>query len=191
MQSAKQVDEANVAFASQLTQAVGGILGPKVWLITSLTASNNFMQRVQRRKGRAIVHSFKNGPPQVAAGDVCVVLTPCVSNDYEYAKRLASACKAVVLVNGFAKDPKSVPGSATMAYFLKPLTYNSQVAGYLLRSYPNDWVTLDATTKKALASFRDDEILVGGSNTPDLRAPGRLVQKSVDDRAIQTRNKPW
>jgi hypothetical protein len=74
-----------------------------------------------------------------------------------------------------------------MAYYLKPLTYNSQIAGFLVRSYPGDWTVLDAVTKKALGSFKDSEILFGASNTPDLRESGRLVQKSTDERAIAAR----
>lgn len=74
-----------------------------------------------------------------------------------------------------------------MAYFLKPLTYNSQVAGYLIRCYPGKWATVDAVSKQVLGSFDDDEILVGKTNTPDLRESGRMVQKSVDKRAIQAR----
>ena len=76
-----------------------------------------------------------------------------------------------------------------MAYFLKPLTYNSQVVGYLVRNYPNKWSTVDLLTKSVLGSYDDSEILFGNTNTPDLRASGRLVQKSVDDRAIQARNR--
>mmetsp|Transcript_445 Transcript_445/g.802 ORF Transcript_445/g.802 Transcript_445/m.802 type:complete len:82 (+) Transcript_445:514-759(+) len=74
-----------------------------------------------------------------------------------------------------------------MAYFLKPLTYNSQIAGYLIRCYPGKWTTIDAVSKHILGSFDDDEILKGNSNTPGLRESGRLVQKSVDTRAIQAR----
>mmetsp|Transcript_5379 Transcript_5379/g.11782 ORF Transcript_5379/g.11782 Transcript_5379/m.11782 type:complete len:80 (+) Transcript_5379:848-1087(+) len=74
-----------------------------------------------------------------------------------------------------------------MAYFLKPLTYNSQVAGFLIRSYPSLWTVLDAQTKQVLGSFTDEEILVTNTNTPDLRESGRLVQKSVDERAIRAR----
>lgn len=76
-----------------------------------------------------------------------------------------------------------------MAHYLKPLTYNSQVAGYMIRSYPGDWTAIDVVTKKALGSFSDAGVLFGDSNTPDLRAAGRLVQKSTDDRAIAARNK--
>ena len=85
------------------------------------------------------------------------------------------------------KDQKSIPPQATMAYFIKPLTYNSQVAGFLIRSYPSLWTVLDAQTKKVLGAFTDEQILVDRTNTPDLRESGRLVQKSVDERAIQAR----
>jgi len=74
-----------------------------------------------------------------------------------------------------------------MAYFYKPLTYNSQIAGYLIRSYPGSWTVLDAATKAVLATFSDDEILVPKTNTPDLRRSGKLVQRSVDERAIRAR----
>jgi hypothetical protein len=74
-----------------------------------------------------------------------------------------------------------------MAYYNKPLTYNSQVAGFLIRSYPSLWTVLDAQSKAVLGSFPDGEILVEKTNTPDLRESGRLVQKSVDERAIQAR----
>jgi hypothetical protein len=74
-----------------------------------------------------------------------------------------------------------------MAYFLKPLTYNSQVVGYLVRNFPNDWATIDLLSKQVLGSYQDSEILFGDSNTPDLRGPGRLVQKCVDERAIRSR----
>ena len=74
-----------------------------------------------------------------------------------------------------------------MAYFLKPLTYNSQIAGYLIRCFPGKWTTIDAVSNQILGSLDDDEILVGNTNTPDLRESGRLVQKSVDKRAIQAK----
>jgi hypothetical protein len=85
------------------------------------------------------------------------------------------------------QDPKSVGESATMAFFLKPLTYNSQVVGYLTRSYPSDWTTIDAISKQVLKTYTDAEILVRETNTPDLRESGKLVQKSVDERAIKAR----
>lgn len=80
-----------------------------------------------------------------------------------------------------------MPERATMAYFLKPLTYNSQVVGFLQRTYPGAWLTIDGTTKQILNSKDDSEILVQFTNTPDLRDSGRLVQKAVDERAIKAR----
>ena len=93
----------------------------------------------------------------------------------------------LIILLSDVQDAKSVSGEATMAYFLKPLTYNSQVAGYLVRSWPGKWTTIDATTKNVLGTFDDSDILVSGTNTPDLRDAVRQVQKSVDQRAIQAR----
>ena len=92
-------------------------------------------------------------------------------------------CVSVKLV----QSAKSVSGLATMAFYQKPLTYNSQVVGYLQRNYPKDWATIDLLSKQVLKSYSDDEILFGNTNTPDLRGPGVLVQKCVDERAIQSR----
>jgi len=84
-----------------------------------------------------------------------------------------------------------------MAYYLKPLTYNSQIAGYLIRSYPGPWTVLGAaasTNSKSgaeamtvLETYSDAEILVPQTNTPDLRAAVRRVQKAADERAIAAR----
>lgn len=74
-----------------------------------------------------------------------------------------------------------------MAYYIKPLTYNSQVAGYLLRSYPGPWTTLDGTTGRILSTSTDAEILVPGTNTPDLRASVKQVQLASDQRATGRR----
>jgi hypothetical protein len=76
-----------------------------------------------------------------------------------------------------------------MAYFLKPLTYNSQTVGYLTRCYPGKWAAIDVASRTILGTFDDADILVGNTNTPDLRESGRLVQKSVDERAIRARKK--
>ena len=138
----------------------------------------------------ATVDTLRNGTPDgIAKGDVCVLIAPTGRADYKMAQSLAESntAKAVVIINGLAKDQESVPGEATMAYFLKPLTYNSMVSGFLVRSYPGAWTVMDAVTKKSLGSFSDAEILFGESNTPDLRSSGRLVQKATDERAISAR----
>jgi len=137
----------------------------------------------------ATVFSLKDGMPDVSVGkdNVYVCLTPSSRNDFQVAKSLAESSTPAIIVNAFAKDQKSVPEDATMAYYLKPLTYNSQVAGFLIRSYPSNWTVLDAQTKKVLGSFTDGEILVPKTNTPDLRKSVKLVQSSFDERAIRAR----
>lgn len=74
-----------------------------------------------------------------------------------------------------------------MAYYLKPLTYNSQIAGYLVRSYPGAWTTFDAFGKVLSTCSNDEEILVSNTNTPDLRRSVKEVQKAADDKAILSR----
>ena len=168
------------------------MLGPKTWLLTSSASTNNFVAKAQSalKSTGANVVTLRNGIPDgISKGDVCILISPTGRQDYNMAQSLAesNAAKAVVIVNGLAKDQESVPGAATMAYFLKPLTYNSMVSGFLVRSYPGAWTVFDAVTKKSLGSFSDAEILFGDSNAPDLRASGRLVQKATDERAIAAR----
>jgi hypothetical protein len=189
LRSSKEVDAANLKFAKKLIQGISPlpILGPKVWFLTSAAASASFTNGAKQVGGT--LHSLRDGLPKVAPSDVCILVSPSARSDYETAQRLAKLCKATVIINGFAKDATSIPAGATMAYFLKPLTYNSQVVGYLTRAYPNPWTTIDLVSKQVLASVDDDAILVKGTNTPDLRESGRLVQKAVDRRAIKARQR--
>lgn len=191
LRSTLEAEDANVAFVNKL---VGGIsnpfFGPKVTLVLSSSASNALIKKVQKKAKGATVFSLKGGMPEVQGKDnVCIVLTPSSQKDFTTARSLAESGCPTVIVNASFKDLKSVPPSATMAYYNKPLTYNSQVAGFLIRSYPSLWTVLDAQSKSVLGSFTDEQILVDRTNTPDLRTSGRLVQKSVDERAIRARAK--
>lgn len=193
LRSVLEVEDANLSFVEKLLKSISPIsfLGPKTWLLVGSAASNSLLRKSENtaKKCRSIVHSLKDGLPEVEKGDVCVLITPSTKRDYDDASRIASdgIAAAVILQNGFAKDAKSVPSSATMAYFLKPLTYNSQVAGYLIRQYPGKWTTIDAASKNVLGEFDDEDILVRKTNTPDLRESVRRVQKSADERAIKAR----
>jgi len=184
-----EAEDANVAFANKLVGGIGTpIFGPSVSLVMSSSVSNAMINKVKKKVKGATVFSAKDGVPEVSGKDnVCIFLTPSSPRDYKAAASLAESGCPTVLINGSFKDLKSVPESATMAYFVKPLTYNSQVAGFLIRSYPSLWTVLDAQTKNVLGSFTDEQILVQRTNTPDLRESGRLVQKSVDERAIKAR----
>jgi len=190
LRSSLEAEDANVAFASKLVSGISApFVGPKVVLAVSSSASNSFLKKVQKKKGGAVVVSLKDGgAPGVKKDEICVILNPSSQRDYGVAKSLAEGGFKTVIVNGSFKDQKSVPDYATMAYFLKPLTYNSQIAGYLIRSYPSLWTVLDAQSKVVLGSFTDEEILVDRTNTPDLRGAVRLAQKSADERAIKARS---
>jgi len=187
LRSATEAEDANIAFASKLCTKVGSPFGPKVNLVVSSSASRSFMDKVQKKVKGASICSVKDLASASVSG-TSVFLTPSSKADYQEARKLAEDGCATVIVNALFKDQKSVPESATMAYFLKPLTYNSQVAGFLLvRSYPSQWTVLDAQSS-VLGTFTDADILVPKTNTPDLRASVRLVQKSADEKAIRARS---
>eukprot|EP00980_Cylindrotheca_fusiformis_P007523 scaffold1561_cov129-Cylindrotheca_fusiformis.AAC.15 len=191
--SANQVDDANLAFTAKLVQSLTGLpmIGPNVVLLTSASAPSSFLNKAKNIvKKASYVGSLKDGiPDSVEKGSIAVLVSPSSAQDYTTASKIASdgVVRSIVVVNGVAKGQKSIGNRATMAYFLKPLTYNSQVVGYLVRNYPNDWATIDLISNQVLQSYKDSEILFGDTNTPDLRGPGRLVQKFVDERAIQSR----
>ena len=103
LRSAKEVDTANLAFAKKLVSGIAPLpmMGPKVWLLMSASAPGSLVTGAKKAGGT--LHSLRDGLPEVAKSDVCVLLAPSSRPDYEAAQRLASKCKAVVLVNGFAK----------------------------------------------------------------------------------------
>lgn len=195
LRSSLEAEEANIAFVVKLVRGLSSpipLLGPRMCVVTSTSIS--LTEKIRKRVGGAASVlkmsdiSNKNGRGGKKKGNICYIfITPSSKSEYRSAIDQAEAGYPTILVNGSFKDLKTIPGSATMAYFNKPLTYNSAVAGYLIRSYPGLWTVLDAHTKAVLGSFTDEEILVEGTNTPDLRESGRMVQKSVDNRAIEAR----
>ena len=194
LRSAKEAETANLQFALKLAKSIAiPFVGPKVYIVTSSAASNSFAASVARKAGGSIsVLSLKEGLPETfGETDVVIFLTPSTSADYRTAESIAMSgtVGGVIVCNGYAKDTKSVKQGATMAFYLKPLTYNSQVAGYLVREYPNQWTALDSVTNSVLGTFTDEDILVRKTNTPDLRSSVKLVQKSFDQRAIEAKRK--
>jgi len=196
LRSAKEAENANIDFVAKLVQSLAQFsfmgMGPKINIMLSSSTSKSFYANLKSKvKGNVNIYSLKDKNDYNNENDIFIFVTPTSSNDYKMAQKLASSSSKnnVILINGFAKDTKSIPGTATMGYFLKPLTYNSQIAGYLIRSYPSDWTVLDAFTRQVLGTFTDNDILVSKTNTPDLRASGKLVQSAVDQRAILERQR--
>jgi len=189
LRSAIEVEKANLSFCNKLMNSIAPLpfLGPNICLLVGSSSSAGFISKAKSILKGKTIYALAEGMPDLNQDDVCILVSPSSRNDYAIANKLASQGTTTVIVNGFAKDRKSISEKATMAYFQKPLTYNSAVVGYLLRLYPGKWATVDGISKEVLATFTDDEILVPGTNTPDLRESGRLVQKSVDERAIRAR----
>ena len=102
LRSATQVDEANLDFCLKLVKSIAPplpMLGPRVWLLVSSTATNSFLQKATTV---GTVHCLKDGLPNMRARDVCVLVSPS-GRDYQAAQRLVDGGYTVVLVNGFAK----------------------------------------------------------------------------------------
>ena len=188
LQSAQAVDAANLAFAISVARSLSvPLIGPTATLLTSTAASSRLVQNA--KKAYASVHTLSKGLPDlVTKSSIFVLVAPSSPRDYQTADDLAQEGATVVLVNGFAKTPKSVGGQATMAYYLKPLTYNSQIAGWLLRTWPRPWTTL-AGNNKVLQTADDADTLVPATNTPDLRGSVKAVQRYVDQQAMAAREK--
>jgi hypothetical protein len=78
-------------------------LGPKVWFLTSTTASSNFISKAAKVVKTSIA-SLRDGTPEgIGAGDVCVVVSPSSRQDYMAARKIAADGGAVVIVNALAK----------------------------------------------------------------------------------------
>jgi hypothetical protein len=79
-------------------------MGPKVWFLTSTTSSPKFIAKATKAiKGAQGVQSLRDGVPEgIAEGDVCIVMSPSVRQDYLLARSIATT-NPVVVVNGLAK----------------------------------------------------------------------------------------
>lgn len=85
--------------------------GPKVRFLTSTTASATFQSKATTKvTGATSVSSLRDGiPKDIEAGDLCILVSPSVRQDYLAATKIASdgIAQAVVIVNGLAKVSQS------------------------------------------------------------------------------------
>lgn len=108
MRSSLEVEAVNLQFTTKLLQAIApalSFMGPKPWLLTSSGATTSFFDKALKASGSTVsgVHSLKNGLPQVKGREVCVIVAPAVSRDYDLARSLVLRGNTVVIINGFAK----------------------------------------------------------------------------------------
>jgi hypothetical protein len=110
LRSALEAEDANISFVQQLVKGISPgapLIGPKVLVVVSSSASKSFLSRVQQIKGTSNVCSLKDGIPtnDLSKDDICIFITPSAKGDYQAAVKLAESqfVKAVIIVNGFAK----------------------------------------------------------------------------------------
>jgi hypothetical protein len=137
------------------------------------------------------VYSFSSSLPSslpFPTDDGSILLCVSPSQPSHYKSCLTrSQTSPTLIVNGILKTTKSVPSTATSLYYQKPLTHNSQISGYLLRSYPSPYQVLDPQGRVLKTYGSEDEVLVRGTNTPDLRDAVKICSAEADRRAIEAR----
>ena len=102
LQSAQQVDAANLAFGAKLARALSPpLIGPQATLLTSASATRQFVRSANKAYSR--VHELSAGVPDISGKSQIFVLVAPSGRDYAVAKQMTEAGATVVLVNGFFK----------------------------------------------------------------------------------------
>uniref|UniRef100_A0A7S1GVZ0 DUF1995 domain-containing protein n=2 Tax=Hemiselmis andersenii TaxID=464988 RepID=A0A7S1GVZ0_HEMAN len=164
--SQRMVRNANVDFVLKVAEALSGS-GWGVWI---LCGDSSTREEVVKRSlpPNTQVALLRDGPPPSGPSDVLLVHPPADISQWDYSASL-SASSPVVALNGQQHNGHS---SFEMAYYLKPMTFNSRTCGYLIRSLPGAWTVYDS-------QGADMGVDVGFVQTasgfrPDLQAISRL-----------------
>lgn len=101
--SAMDADDANLEASLVIAKSfLPPPFGPgKVWVIPSRSSTERMKSNMKKKWSS--VHSLTEGLPPVKSRDVCVLVSPSSSTDYDAAARLVANGNAVVVVNGQAK----------------------------------------------------------------------------------------
>lgn len=111
-----RTQQANFEFAAKLVKSLSWLPfgSPNVYLLLSAAASSRVIKKAQNIiKGAAFIGSLKDGVPDtLKEGDVVVVVSPCVAQDYQMASQIAKdgVSSSVVLINGLAKVSRRCRG---------------------------------------------------------------------------------
>ena len=121
LRSSMEAEDAIVAFVAKLVGGLSSpipVLGPRVSVVTSTSASESLVEKIRKLVagkgggGGGGVYSLKGGssiPEQGGKGggggkkEVFVFLTPSSQGDYRAARSIAESGRAVVIVNGSFK----------------------------------------------------------------------------------------
>jgi hypothetical protein len=97
-------------------------------------------------------------------GDIILSCQPANSKSWIASAQLESEAPVVVL-NGFQYNGYK---AFDMAYYLKPMTFNSGICGYCIRSFPYDWVVWSAKTAQPI-DYSVEFVEAQGCLRPDLQ----------------------
>ena len=157
------VRRANVAFNAKVCAA----LSPSASRVLVLCEDSSTLQEMSRAAlpANAVCALIKDaatvGPRQ---GDVILSCQPADSKSWMASAQLESQAPVVVL-NGFQYNGYK---AFDMAYYLKPMTFNSGICGYCIRQFPNDWVVWSAKTAQPI-DYTVEFVEAQGCLRPDLQ----------------------
>jgi hypothetical protein len=97
-------------------------------------------------------------------GDIILSCQPANSKSWIASAQLESEAPVIVL-NGFQYNGYK---AFDMAYYLKPMTFNSGICGYCIRSFPYDWVVWSAKTAQPI-DYSVEFVEAQGCLRPDLQ----------------------
>jgi hypothetical protein len=100
----------------------------------------------------------------ITSSDVVMTCQPADAQAWMAVAKLAAQAPVVVL-NGFQYNGYK---AFEMAYYLKPMTFNSGICGYCIRRYPADWVVWSAKTAAPL-DYQVSFVEAQGCLRPDLQ----------------------
>ena len=133
--SQAMVRRANVAYAAKAAARLAPPAPARLHLLCGDRATLDELLRAALPKTAAVGLLRDFSPAAAGPGDAALVVTPADAQQWAAAARVGDAAPVAVL-NGVFNN--GWPGFES-AYYLRPMTFNSGVCGYLLRQFPAAW----------------------------------------------------
>jgi len=168
--SQAMVRKANVVFVAKVAAALSaGGRCERVFLLAGDRATLQELSRAGLPQS-TVLGVLQDGAPSAGARDVILVATPAETRQWAGAL-LLSRQSPVVVLNGACNNGYK---GFEMAYYLKPMTFNSQVNGYVTRQLPGAWMVLSGTDGSRVA-MDVTFVQTPDSFRPDLQAISRAL----------------
>ncbi|GMH82206.1 hypothetical protein TrVE_jg10578 [Triparma verrucosa] len=197
LQDSLEIEDLNIQFAQELKTQLRKSSGMDVVMLCPAGSSQRFIKTSNSPTLKSLrlnpppppnpfLSLFSSSPPPpppppptLPPNTLYILLTPSSPSDYTLSSYL-SLSSPLILLNGYLKTPSSIK-NAKWIYHRKPLTNGGLVSGHLLNE-GEGFKVVNAEGDRVIKVFKDEDIIVKNSNTPDLREAVKLAQVDMDDR---------